>query len=1106
MNKTYKSIFNKSTGTYVAVSETAKSKTKGAALVASLLLGAALPITPITAVAADTPYIQGGSMNTETNGAVLLGDSVTAAAAADAVAVGNRAQALASGSIAIGTDAYVPKNTSLVPTINNIAIGTSASATADKNVVVGAFASASGNSSVAFGYSAIATGDSAVAIGTLAKASSTSDIAIGYNAQASGGGSTALGQGAIASGLVSSAIGNKSVATGSFSSAFGDGASATAGESLATGVLSIASAGNTSVYGTRAEATKAGATAIGNRSKATELNTVAIGVNTQASLANSVSLGANSLTDSNTVYSKTSTNNGIIFGNYAGTVNNNTGFVVSVGAIGAERQIKNVASGVVSSISTDAINGSQLYATDVALGNVASSTKNILGGNAKLNPDGSLTMTNIGGTGKNTIHDAIAASQEEVVAGTNIASVVKTTDATTGVDTFTVNANGTTASAGSTAVTVTSKAGANNVTDYVVDLSDETKQSLVDADTALQTVITQIDGVEVKQLTKDDNTANFVTGKNITLTDDGLGGIEVATADNVTFTDVTTTNLTTTGVTNLGGTTNITGDTYYTGPITNGNNIVNKDYVDNRITTLADAPLNFAGDTGSVIAKKLNETLTISGKLAAAADATGANLRVDSADGKLNLVMAKDLTDLNSIVINGGPTINNQGITNLAKGDVSSTSTDAVNGSQLYAVSAVANAGWNIATDSGAAAASNVKPSDTVNFNGDGNVVVSNVGNDVTVGLADKVTIGKGGTAVTIDGTNGTIQAGTEVTIDGNTGVIQAGDVTINGDKGTVNGLSNTTWDANNFVSGQAATEDQLKVVADNVTNAIGAAKTEVEAGKNVFVSSKLGDKGQTVYTVATKDEVDFSKVTVGSLTIDKTKVDAAGNTIISGVGAGELSSTSTDAVNGSQLYATNQKVTQNTTDITNINTTLDKGLNFSADSGTTVNRKLGDTVAITGDGNITTTTTANGVQIKLSDNIDVNNVNVSQSITVAEGATVNMGGNVIQNVGAGVNGTDAVNVNQLNSVASNINNRINSVGNIANAGVAQAIATAGLPQAYLPGKSMMAVAGGTYEGETGYAIGFSTISDNGKWIIKATASGNSRDKYGASLGAGYQW
>ncbi|EGY51554.1 hemagglutinin family protein [Neisseria shayeganii 871] len=83
---------------------------------------------------------------------------------------------------------------------------------------------------------------------------------------------------------------------------------------------------------------------------------------------------------------------------------------------------------------------------------------------------------------------------------------------------------------------------------------------------------------------------------------------------------------------------------------------------------------------------------------------------------------------------------------------------------------------------------------------------------------------------------------------------------------------------------------------------------------------------------------------------------------------------------------------------------------------------------------------------------------------------------------------------------------RVGEVGRVANAGVAQAIATAGLPQAYLPGKSMVAVGGGYYKGETGYAVGFSTISDGGNWIIKGTASGNSRGHFGASVGAGYQW
>ena len=68
------------------------------------------------------------------------------------------------------------------------------------------------------------------------------------------------------------------------------------------------------------------------------------------------------------------------------------------------------------------------------------------------------------------------------------------------------------------------------------------------------------------------------------------------------------------------------------------------------------------------------------------------------------------------------------------------------------------------------------------------------------------------------------------------------------------------------------------------------------------------------------------------------------------------------------------------------------------------------------------------------------------------------------------------------------------------------ALAAASLPQVYLPGKNMMAIAGGTHRGESGYAIGFSSISDDGKWIVKAHASGNSQGHYGAGIGAGYMW
>ena len=473
-------------------------------------------------------------------------------------------------------------------------------------------------------------------------------------------------------------------------------------------------------------------------------------------------------------------------------------------------------------------------------------------------------------------------------------------------------------------------------------------------------------------------------------------------------------------------------------------------------------------------------------------------------------IQATNSTTLGAVSVGTGAAGGNRQIVNLAAG---TNDSDAVNVAQLKAVSAAAKTTVT-------AGSNNVVVTPTTNADGSSNYKVD-VANDLNVNsvTSNVVTVG----SVKIDKTHVDAAGNTIISGVGAGKVSSTSTDAINGSQlyalGT--GVQNiiggtTTYDpttgtyVNNNIGNTG--KNNINDAIASVNAAATKAKTTVTAGSNnVVVTPTTNADGSSNYKVDVANDLNVNSVTsnvvtVGSVKIDKTHVDAAGNTIISGVGAGKVSSTSTDAVNGSQLYATNQKVTQNTTDITNINTTLDKGLNFSADSGTTVNRKLGDTVAITGDKNIVTTTTANGVQIKLSDNIDVNNVNVSQSITVAEGAKVDMGGNTIQNVGAGVNGTDAVNVNQLNSVASNINNRITTVGNIANAGVAQAIATAGLPQAYLPGKNMMAIAGGTYEGEAGYAIGFSTISDNGKWIIKATGSGNSRGKFGASIGAGYQW
>lgn len=118
-----------------------------------------------------------------------------------------------------------------------------------------------------------------------------------------------------------------------------------------------------------------------------------------------------------------------------------------------------------------------------------------------------------------------------------------------------------------------------------------------------------------------------------------------------------------------------------------------------------------------------------------------------------------------------------------------------------------------------------------------------------------------------------------------------------------------------------------------------------------------------------------------------------------------------------------------------------------------------------------------------------------------------------IVNVAPGVAGTDAVNVNQLRELGQGLNQQVAGVRNDMqrmdsrmSAGIAAAMAVASLPQPYRPGKSMVAIGGATWRGETGVAIGVSTISRNGEWIVKGNATSTSRGDYGASVGVGFQW
>jgi trimeric autotransporter adhesin len=119
-----------------------------------------------------------------------------------------------------------------------------------------------------------------------------------------------------------------------------------------------------------------------------------------------------------------------------------------------------------------------------------------------------------------------------------------------------------------------------------------------------------------------------------------------------------------------------------------------------------------------------------------------------------------------------------------------------------------------------------------------------------------------------------------------------------------------------------------------------------------------------------------------------------------------------------------------------------------------------------------------------------------------------------ITNVAPGVQGTDAVNVNQLNSGVSSAvgqansytDDQIRSARRDSYGGTASALAAAGLPQAVLPGRGMVAIAGGTYAGQSAVALGVSQLSETGKWVYKVQGTSDSRGQFGASVGAGMHW
>ncbi|WP_431833847.1 ESPR-type extended signal peptide-containing protein, partial [Dialister invisus] len=525
-------------------------------------------------------------------------------------------------------------------------------------------------------------------------------------------------------------------------------------------------------------------------------------------------------------------------GNYVTGLDNKTWNVTNPTAVSGraatEDQLKTV---------TEAINNQSAAATDYRLVRNASSA------------DGSYTVDTNGNIDL-TVEDKNHAGQKETVKLKDIASKSKLDDVIAKGLQFDANAGGTKTNKLGSKITVKGEGTAAD-TEY----SGENLKTFITQDPVGNTTI---DVKMNKNLKVETIVATGENGKD--------GKIGINGKDGVT-TNISVTRDGKPGVDGAPGTT--TTRIVYEKP----------DGTKEEVATLNDG-MKYGGDTGNVIKKKLNEQVNVVGGITDENKLTTEdNLGVVS-DGndKLKVRLAKALKGLESItagdtfINNNGITISNGAagntvsltkngldnggnkITNVAAGDVSANSTDAVNGSQLHDVKTLAGQHTTVKAKD-----SNITVTEGTNGTG---------GKEYTVGLGDKVTLGTDPSKqVSIDGTTGIIKAGDKVTIDGTTGNIDAGKVKINGKDGTVNGLTNKTWDPNNITSGQAATEDQLKAVDQKITNTSEelTKKGMDFAGNDGEFHRNLGDK-VTIKGEGTKAASEYSGENI------KTFADANGN------------------------------------------------------------------------------------------------------------------------------------------------------------------------------------------------------------------------------------
>lgn len=1298
MNRIYKVIWNATLLAWVAVSEQAKGKTKSSKI--TRIIGAATVSLMIT-------------FSSDVNASIISTDS-TCVTSSTAV-IGNLTVGPTTAQATDGSGTF-----SLVAGCNakgNNFLGVT---------VYGAFAEVIGLAGMALGVNSKAN-----AFGT----------AVGVESRATGIGSTALGEGSQATGQNAVALGG--TATGSAAgnvlsvanavTASGSGAVAIGGnaikgaQSAGTDAVAIGAQSTVSTAGT-------GAVALGARTNALASGAVAIGDGANASIAGSTALGANTTT-STAVNSTTQTINGKSY-TAAGTAD--TG-VVSVGSSTIKRQIQNVAAGQVTASSTDAINGSQLFNTNTELAKVATDTATALGGGATagtaaggvtapsytitktdgttstannvgdalsvlnseviksitfsantgsttnqlgstvtisgvgstagtysgnnvktvvtgsvlsvqiadapnfagtvtstgLQVNGASTITGnstIGGTqtvtgisnlngGANLnsnqitglasggtistnaanigdVATAVAAGKTEVATGTNITSITKSTGGN-GQDIYTVNANGTTASAGSSAVTVTAGTkDANNVIDYTVDLAVSTKTDIqkgVDAKTAVDNTGLTFKGdtAETSAIQKLGDTVSISGDTNISTiaTTDGVQimlnpNLDLGAAGSVTIgnSKLDNSGLTITGgpsVTSSGINAANTNISNVADAITD-DQAVNKGQLDSLSTGLTNTGFGLKAADGNTVNNKLGEAVEVVG--------ADSNITTKVTNGQVAIELNKDLNNLTSITVNDGAngtngstvigqdglsvkdgsgntivgldntaltvkdasgntetsinqainTLNaSQGetdkfavkydknadgsanydsitlagtggttITNVNAGAINSTSTDAINGSQLYgivdSIKNVIGGSTTIDPTTGAIIANNIGGTGSNTLDG----AISSIKDSATKA---KTTVTAGENIVVTSSTNADGSENYEVSTAKDLVVdsVKAGDTVLNSAGISIANdavvLNNTGLTIAGGPSVTLAGINAGNTTISNVANAVNATDAVNKGQLDSAISTVNNNVNELTNNAIKYDDASKDNMTLGG----------ADGTTIQNVKEGTVAENSKDAVNGGQLWNVQQQVDQNSADISNIKNYINNGVvglvqQTGNDATVTVAKDTGGTsVSVAGtDGNrvvtgvndgavnATSTDAVNGSQLNTTNQAVVNYLgggagydNITDSFTAP---TYNVGDSNYNNVGGAIDALNQVD-QALNSKIDNVsnklenaflitNNRIDDVEKKANAGIAAAMALQLAP--YIPGKYTYAVGVAYHGGENAVGVTLRKTANNGRWSI----------------------